>query len=89
MSMMLRCIDNGLLVKSYDPDFIPPAPNPPWPNGIVGFTADPAQAMRFPDAGAALRCWQAQSVTLPFRPTDGLPNKPLTALTMLLEPVED
>lgn len=48
--------------------------------GAVEFTDDPARALRFPDAGAALRFWRAQSTVVPLRP-DGRPNRPLTAFT--------
>lgn len=88
MSIMLRCVDNGRLVASFDPDFVPPSPHPSYPCGLAGWTNDPAKAMHFPDVGAALACWQMQSVVVPLRP-DGLPNRPLSGYSMLLESCED
>lgn len=84
---MLRVVENGMYVKSYDPDFVPPPPLPNYPSGLLRLTSDPAQAMQFISQSAALECWLAESRTVPTRP-DGFPNKPLSAITMLLEPVE-
>ena len=46
------------------------------------------KAMRFEDAACALAYWRLQSTLVPFRP-DGKPNRPLTALTIELQPVEE
>jgi len=46
------------------------------------------QAMRFEDAGCALAYWKLQSRVRPIRP-DGKPNRPLTALTVELQRVEE
>jgi hypothetical protein len=51
------------------------------------FTKDPDFAMRFPDAAAAMAFWGRQSITKPRRP-DGRPNKPLTALTVVIETMD-
>lgn len=65
-------------VKEYDPNFAPPPPNPPYPNGRVTFTTDPRKAKTFINAVDAWECWRQQSSTIPLRP-DGEPNRPLTA----------
>ena len=44
-----------------------------------------ADALRFVNPGAALECWRLISTTRPLRP-DGKPNRPLSALTVSLEP---
>jgi hypothetical protein len=54
--------------------------------GSLKTTPDPLQAKRFRDVDAALRFWNTQSKAVPLRP-DGLPNKPLTAFTVTLEPL--
>lgn len=54
--------------------------------GYAEYTTDLAKAMQFSSPGEALAFWNKQSVIKPLRP-DGLPNKPLTALTMVLENV--
>ena len=46
--------------------------------GYGTFTPDPAKAMTFADAEAALTFWNTQSKSQRTRP-DGKPNKPLTA----------
>jgi hypothetical protein len=42
--------------------------------------------MRFETRADALRFWNRQSRIMPLRP-DGQPNKPLTALTICVEPL--
>jgi hypothetical protein len=46
------------------------------------------QAMRFEDAACALAYWKLQSRVQPFR-LDGKPNRPLSALTVELQLVEE
>lgn len=48
------------------------------------FTPDPERALRFDSAAAAMMFWGRQSTVRPLRP-DGEPNKPLTALTVVIE----
>ena len=48
------------------------------------FTLDPDYAMRFPSAAEAMQFWNRQSKVRPRRP-DGRPNKPMTALTVVIE----
>lgn len=55
--------------------------------GVVEF-GPRDKAKRFPDAGEALRYWKRQSAIRPFR-SDGKPNRPLTALTVELQRVEE
>lgn len=52
--------------------------------GDAAWTSDVARAMRFPDVGAAMTAWRTQSTVRPLR-DDGLPNRPLTALTIQIE----
>jgi len=48
------------------------------------FTLDPDEAMRFRNAADAMTFWSKQSLVRPRRP-DGQPNKPMTALTVVIE----
>jgi hypothetical protein len=69
----------------------PPLPDPTYlrdfdpdrhdGRGEIGTTRDPAKALRFSDAAAALMVWKTQSRRVPVRP-DGKPNRPLTAYTV-------
>lgn len=68
----------------YDPDYTVDG-NPH--TGLVDITADPAKAMRFETAIDAGECWRQQSTTRPLRP-DGKPNRPLTAFTVEIKPLE-
>lgn len=53
--------------------------------GNLVATADPEEALRFPDLAAALRFYQRVPINRPTRP-DGEPNKPLTAFHIAVEP---
>lgn len=57
------------------------------PAGDARFTPHIEQAMRFRDAGEAMRFYRRVHPTVPIRP-DGKKNRPLTALTISLENVE-
>lgn len=83
MSVVVLCLDNDLYLESYDPDFVPPPPFPPYPGGKATFTADINQAMIFESIEAAVACYLAVSKTVPTRP-DGQPNRPLSSLSMML-----
>jgi hypothetical protein len=48
------------------------------------FTSDIADAMHFATSAEAFQFWGKQSSKRPRRP-DGKPNKPLTALTVVIE----
>jgi hypothetical protein len=50
------------------------------------FTSEPRRAMQFLDNADALQFWNRQSLVRPLRP-DGQPNKPMTALSVLIEPL--
>jgi hypothetical protein len=54
--------------------------------GYGTFTVHARQAMRFATPGDALTFWRRGSRTKPLRP-DGRPNRPLTALTVQVEPL--
>jgi len=54
--------------------------------GFGKFTSDPAKAKQFKATSDAMIFWGTQSTTVPLRP-DGKPNKPLTALSISVEPV--
>ena len=53
--------------------------------GYGTFTSDPLKALHFATAAAAMQFWAKQSSVNPIRP-DGKPNKPLTALSVEVEP---
>ena len=53
--------------------------------GRIELTIHPDDARRFADSGDAMLAWNKQSRVRPYRP-DGRPNKPLTALTVEVEP---
>jgi len=69
----------GWYLKSYDPGAESGAG---WE-----WTADKADAQVFDSTKQAFECWTAVNPLMPFRPTDGKPNKPLTAFSITLEPV--
>jgi hypothetical protein len=52
--------------------------------GYGEFTFDPDRAMRFADTIEAMEFWRKQSTVRPLR-SDGKPNRPLTALTIVVE----
>ena len=53
--------------------------------GWITLTPHRENAVRFLDVGAAMKAWNEQSRRQPLR-DDGKPNKPLTALTVGIEP---
>jgi hypothetical protein len=66
-------------VVKYDPD---------GPEGVLLLTSpDVGEALLFDSGTDAYRLWRMQSVTRPLR-DDGRPNRPLTALTVLIDQVE-
>lgn len=70
-------------VQSFDVDFVPPEPNPPYPNGACVWTETIEEAHRFSSPAEAYIAYHSASTTIPFR-SDGLPNRPLTAFSMLI-----
>ena len=71
----------GQYVVAYDPTIMP--------NGSVFLdtTFELRQALRFADGIAALELWKSVSPNQPVRP-DGLPNRPMTAFTVEIVPLE-
>ena len=55
--------------------------------GVLVDTPDQARATVFPSAFDALEYWKRQSTRRPLR-DDGKPNRPLTAFTVEVVPVE-
>jgi|SRR5580693_650977 len=53
--------------------------------GRIWLTANRDEARKFASASAALEAWNTVSKSRPVRP-DGRPNKPLTALSIHVEP---
>lgn len=58
-------------------------------HGSETWTSEPARALHFADALAALAAWKSVSPTHPVRASDGKPNRPLTAYTIELVKVPD
>lgn len=99
---VIRCVESasggrapsGLYLSSYDPDWRPSRAvrrangYPEHQTGKADWTADLAEAMKFPDAKAAWDCYVQGSSVVPVRP-DGQPNRPLTAYTVEVIPAED
>jgi hypothetical protein len=75
------CPHAGQFLKSFDHE----AHNG---QGDGVFTKKLERAKRFDSREELFAFWQKQSTVRPLRP-DGEPNRPLTALTVTLEPVED
>lgn len=72
-------LDDGQWLASYDVDAH---------DGLgeaIG-TADPGEALRFPDVRAVLEAWKEQSTVEPLR-LDGKPNRPLSAFTIQPRPL--
>jgi hypothetical protein len=57
-----------------------------YPTGDSKWSEQPARALRFDSIGDAVTYWRQQSTRTPFRP-DGKPNRPLSALTISIEPL--
>jgi len=55
--------------------------------GLATFTRDRARALVFPDFKAAYECIGTRPKKRPTRP-DGKPNRPLTAFTLNIEPLD-
>ena len=69
----------GLYLKSYDPEAHDG-------EGLADWTPDKADAQVFDSAVEAVRLWKAVPLARPTRPS-GVPNRPLTAYTIVTEPV--
>lgn len=70
----------GLFLKSYDP-------NAHQGRGFAEWTSDKSEAMQFERPEYAMRFWRQTSTVMPRR-ADGQPNRPLTAFTVIVEPLE-
>lgn len=70
---------DGQYVHDFDPDGYAG-------RGNLRATDDPARAKRFENAIAAWEFWRAQSTVKPMR-DDGRPNRPLTAYTVKVLPI--
>ena len=79
LSIAGRAMPQPQYLKSYDPDAFDG-------RGDVEGTANLDDAMKFPDAGVALKLWKKTSTVRPTRP-DGKPNRPLSAFTVSIENV--
>jgi hypothetical protein len=80
MMVLLYAIDEDAYVIGCDVDAR---------GGLGTFVLGPrAEARRFPDVRAALTYWKRQSTVQPLR-ADGQPNRPLTALTVDVQRLED
>jgi len=73
------CPHEGEYLESFDHDA-------DGGRGFATFTSNPFEAKRFPSRLAALNFWRKQSTVRPTRP-DGEPNRPLTCLTVEIEPL--
>ena len=80
--MRVICSDGsgGPWIESYDVDDFGGL-------GSAKLTDDPEKAMVWPSIVEALQARQEQSKLLPLRP-DGKPNRPLSAFSLLVEPVD-
>jgi hypothetical protein len=85
MSGMVRILDGhpdqrGCYLAYYDPEFADGV-------GAAGWVTNPVEAIAFEAASAGLDLWLTESKTRPTR-WDGEPNKPLTAYTVEMIPLE-
>jgi hypothetical protein len=74
----MYCPHAGQWLKSYNPDAF-------GGQGYADFTRNISEAKRFASFEDAMRFWKQASNLRPLRP-DGQPNRPLTALTIVVEP---
>lgn len=73
---------DGQWVKAYDPDANDG-------RGALATTDDPADARRFVAVGDAWDFYRQTSRVHPVRLTDGQPNRPLTAFSVVIEDAPD
>ena len=92
-----REFSQDMWVKSFDVDAVPSPHKGSWiiptgaiVNGVFGGTIELTvfrdKALRFDTNADAMIAWKRISITRPRRP-DGRPNRPLSALTVAIEPV--
>ena len=75
------CNHEGMYLQNFDHDAFNG-------QGWGTFTPKRSRARRFADQLAAIDFWKQQSTVRPLRP-DGEPNRPMTALTVEIAPLED
>lgn len=74
----------NMWLESFDPEVSATDP-PSYPTGWLVTTEDPKEALLFLSFAEASDFWRIESVTVPLRP-DGRPNRPLTAVSVTIEP---
>lgn len=88
----------GYWIESYDVDTVPKVKASTFNadgtvtihgvhGGRITLTKLPEKALQFPSTAEAFKAWNTVSLRVPRRP-DGKWNKPLTALTVEVEPCE-
>ena len=80
---VIKCLTNNEWIEFYDPDWYEA-----YPTGYAQTTADIRRAMPFDTAKQALEFYRSQSKLIPLRP-DGLPNRPLTAMSVVVEKIKE
>lgn len=86
---VIRCLGSpndgpspeGLFLKTYNPEAFDGLGDSSW-------TADCRKAMKFEDGVAAIKCYLQVPSNRPIR-EDGKPNRPLTALSIVIEDEEE
>lgn len=76
---------DGQWLKRYDPDRPGVDPRGQPMTALVEATANPAEALRFDDAKAAMELWRMVAAPPHHMRPDGKPNRPLTAFTIVIE----
>lgn len=81
----IKIIGKNAWLNRYDPE----APGDGrYPTGSFDVTFDPKEALLFESPATAIEFWRTQSKTVPLRP-DGKANRPLTALAVEVEDIDD
>lgn len=88
MSFILKVWDTDDYIELYDPHFIPPSPAPPYPSGLVAMTTEMEKAQRFASMQEVVETMATVCEGFPVRP-DGMPNRPLTGLTLEIVHVDE
>ena len=78
-NVLLDCPFAGQYLEWFDPDILDDTQD------MATFVVDPAEAKLFASALEALEEWKRIRTRDPWR-VDGKPNRPLTALTVSIEP---
>jgi hypothetical protein len=83
MKVIALMEDPNVMLAVYDPE----ANAGNYPTGAVCWTRDPRAALKFANAAEAFVFSQRRSTSTPTRP-DGLPNRPLTAFSIVIRDLE-